>query len=453
MNEVVFGNKIYKETTMAIRIRKEGKYLYLDKPHADEGKEYRMDLTTGWFERVNHYKTTGTKITPVHVRNITGWFTNCCMYCEDPKFAKVILFSKYHVDNKRYSSGVRFVQALAHSVTRRYEAWVSMGVVITDIEKRIESNERGTYSWYHHYIHEHVWHTPSDFSKPYRKYIKQMGEITTNMIDTLYSMDRQGVDINLIKTLHEKSNTPQYHDYFSATRSPYDSDYDREHPENNIYNIFDFKNNDGSRSQYKVNRILDCITEYSLDVDAFLAFCLRMYNVEGLEMDDLFGSGNHYKDYLNMEKNLKNGSMAKMDKYPQNFMTTFHIIKREYRVRKEEFDENNFRNQCDRFRHLEHQYKKYSIVVPQHSSEIENEADCLKHCVRIYIPRVIEGKTLICFLRDNEQLEEPLVTIEVKDNHITQAYGIHDSKPTDEQLDVMRRWARQHDLKLSWSWD
>lgn len=85
--------------------------------------------------------------------------------------------------------------------------------------------------------------------------------------------------------------------------------------------------------------------------------------------------------------------------------------------------------------------------------KLKNEADCLKHCVRIYIPRVIEGSTLICFLRDNEQLEEPLVTIEVKDNHVTQAYGIYDSKPTDEQLDVMRRWARQHSLKLSWSWD
>lgn len=452
MNEVVFGNKIYKETTMAIRIRKEGKYLYLDKPHADEDKEYRMDLTTGMFDRVNHYKTTGTKITPVRVRNITRWFTDCCMYCEDPKFAKVILFSKHHIDNKRYSSAVRFVQGIGHQKARRYESWVSLGINITDIEKRIEQNEKtGHWSYNYRYIHTYMNIVPSDFSKPYRKYIQRMGDITTDMISTLHSMDQKGTNIDLIQTLREKSNTPQYREYFSATRRAYDRGYDREHPENNIYNIFDFANNDGS--QYKVDRIIDCITEYNLDVDAFLAFCLRMYNVEGLDMDDLFGSGNHYKDYLNMEKNLKNGSMAKMDKYPQNFMTTFHIVKREYRVRKEEFDENNFRNQCDRFRHLEHQYKKYSIVVPQHSSEIENEADCLKHCVRIYIPRVIEGKTLICFLRDNEQLEEPLVTIEVKDNHITQAYGIHDSKPTDEQLDVMRRWARQHDLKLSWSWD
>lgn len=451
MNEVVFGNKTYKDTTMAIRIRKEGKYLYLNKPHADEDKEFRMDLTTGWFERINHYKTTGTKITPVKVKNITGWFTNCCMYCDDPKFTKVILFSKHHVDNRRYSSGVRFVQALAHSVARRYETWVSMGVTITDIEKCIERNERIHYSWSYRYIHDKVWYTPSDFSKPYRKYIQRMGDITTDMISTLYNMDQRGVNIDLIQTLCEKSNTPQYREYFSITLPTYDRDYDHEHPENNTYNIFDFANN--KESKYKMNRILDCITEYNLDIDAFLAFCLRMYNVEGLGMDDLFGSSNHYKDYLDMEKNLKNGSMAKMDKYPRNFMTTFHIIKREYRVRKEEFDEKNFRNQCDRFRHLEHQYKKYSIVVPQHSSEIENEADCLKHCVRIYIPRVIEGTTLICFLRDNENLDEPLITIEVKDNHVTQAYGVHDSKPTDEQLDVMRRWARQHGLKLSWSWD
>lgn len=449
---IVFGDPIYKETTMAIRIRKEGKYLYLDKPHADEDKEFRMDLTTGWFERINHYKTTGTKITPVRVKNITGWFTDCCMYCEDPKFAKVILFSKHHVDNRRYSSAVRFVQALGNYKAQRYEAWVSMGIKITDIERRIESNEKtNTWSYYYSYLHDNLYIKPSDFSKPYRKYIQSMGEITTDMISTLHSMDQRGVNIELIQTLCEKSSTPQYREYFSVTRSRYDRGYDRDHPENNTYNLFDLAHNDGSR--YKLNRILDCITEYNLNVDAFLSFCLRMYNVEGLDIDDLFGAGTHYNDYLNMERNLKNGSMAKMDKYPRHFMTTFHIVKREYRVRKEEFDENNFKRQCDRFRHLEHQYRKYSIVVPTHSHDIEEEADALKHCVRIYIPRVIAGTTLICFLRNNENLDEPLVTIEVKDNYVTQAYGVHDSKPTDEQLDVIRYWAKKHDLKLSWSWD
>ena len=145
--------------------------------------------------------------------------------------------------------------------------------------------------------------------------------------------------------------------------------------------------------------------------------------------------------------------MRKMDKYPQHFLTTFHITKKEYAIRKQEFDEEDFREQCDKFRDLEQKFKKYSIVVPKQIADIEQEADELKHCVRMYIPQVVQGNTLICFLRNNENLDIPLITIEVKEGFITQAYGLHDSKPSEEQLDVLRSWAKKHSLKLSWAWD
>ena len=77
----------------------------------------------------------------------------------------------------------------------------------------------------------------------------------------------------------------------------------------------------------------------------------------------------------------------------------------------------------------------------------------MRHCVRTYIDRVIDGQTLICFLRTNENPKQPLVTIEVKKGFVTQAYGLQDSKPSDEALDVMRKWAQEMNLRLSWAWE
>lgn len=446
---LVFGNNFYDKTDLAIYIEKEGKYLYLKKPYKDENKEYRMDLTNGYFDRINHYKTTGTKITPVKVANITGWFTGCSLFCDDEKFCKVITYSKYLVDNRKFKSSVRFIQSLTHYKVRRYEAWLSLGIDIVDIRESVDRciKHSSTYYNYRHTTDRHVYWEPSSFPKSALKYIRaNFDEITTDAISKIYSLSKDGCDISLIGELFNKTeSTPQYREFFRIKEYSWRDDSER-------YNIFDLSQNRSFSNLNTMETIIECISEYNLDIDAFLKFCLRMYNVEGLTIVDLFGS-RHYRDYLSMEKKLKNHQMRKMDKYPQHFLTTFHITKKEYAIRKQEFDEEDFKEQCDKFRDLEQKFKKYSIVVPEQIADIEQEADELKHCVRMYIPQVIQGNTLICFLRDNEKLDIPLITIEVKEGFITQAYGLHDSKPSEEQLDVLRSWAKKHSLKLSWVWD
>ena len=72
--------------------------------------------------------------------------------------------------------------------------------------------------------------------------------------------------------------------------------------------------------------------------------------------------------------------------------------------------------------------------------------------MRIYIPRVIDGETLILFIRDNDSLDTPLVTLEVKDNCLLQAYGARDTKPSEEILDVLTQWAHEKDISIGWVW-
>lgn len=443
---LVFGDSIYKNTALAIEIRKEGRYLYMNKPYADENKEYRMDLSNGVFERINHYKTTGTKISEVKVPNITKWFSGCSLFCDDDKFAKVILFNKYHAYYRKYSSPVRFVQTLADSNARTYEAWLSLGIDITDIKEGIERCQKRSSWYYRNEISDVLFIEPSDFSKDGLNYIKKhFKELSKEAIRELKSLDSQGYSLKLFDELLEKTSTYKYNDFFTVRIRHYDEPDER-------FNIFDLSHGKGYDSIGKAKRVIQAISEYNLDVDSFLDYCMRLYNVEALELEDLFDYKNHYNDYLDIEKKLKRYKMPKMDKYPANFLSAFHIAKKEYSIMRQEFNEELFKAQCDRFRDLEESYKKYSIVVPEKTSDIEHEADELKHCVRSYIPRVVDGKTLICFLRDNEDLNKPLITIEVKENIVTQAYGLYDSKPSDEQIDVMRKWAKKHKLTLQWAW-
>lgn len=447
----VFGSSLDKGTNLEIMAVREGRYIYLTKK-CDNKKEYRYDIKDGIFERINHYKTRDDKITPVKVENITGWFTDCSIFCTDKKFARLMIANKYHLNNYLYSSGVRFISTLSSAFSRNYEGWLSLGIKILDIERNIDRCIEDEKKYYYndryrpHFSSKLAYH-PKDCDKVTLKYIREnYTEIESKVLEDIVAVK----DMGLLMEMDKISNDHRYSDLFHYKWSDYN--YRQHHRETYEGSLFDLDLKlDWSGGRIRDN-ILSAIKNYNLDIKSFCEFLLRAYNVEGLTLSDLFGTS-HYNDYLKMEKVLKYGKMPKMDKYPRQFLTQFHILKREYNAFKKEYNQEIFKMECDKERWLEKEYKKYRIVVPEKITEIENEADELRHCVRTYIDRVIDGQTLICFLRTNENPKQPLVTIEVKRGFVTQAYGLQDSKPSDEQLDVIRKWAGEKRLRLSWVWD
>lgn len=447
----VFGKPLYEGTDLEIMAVRQGKYIYLTKK-SDERKEYRYNIVNGKFERINHYKTKEDKISPVRVKNITGWFTGCSIFCTDEKFARIMIANKFHSSNYNYYSAVRFIEALSSSFARNYEGWLSLGIKITDVEKSIDECVENMKKYYYddryrpHFSTRISCH-PQNCSKDVLRYIKDnYTEIDSKQLEDITSLR----NIDTLIQMYNLSQDHRYADLFNYKWRDYN--YRRHEYDKYEGSIFDLNMKlDWSGSRIK-NNILDAIIDYNLNLESFCEFLLRAYNVEGLTINDLF-STSHYNDYLKMEKALKYGKMPKVVKYPRQFLTQFHILKREYDAFKKEYNQEIFRMECDRFRWLEKEYKDYRIVVPKQIVEIENEADELRHCVRTYIDRVIDGQTLICFLRTNENPKQPLVTIEVKKGFVTQAYGLQDSKPSDEALDVMRKWAQEMNLRLSWAWE
>ena len=445
----VFGHEYMKDSEhYAIIASKNGKYINLTKK-GDKNKEFRYNIQEGTFERINHYKK-GDKITPVRVKNITRWFTDCSIFCDDEKFAKVMIANKYHYRNQYYSSGVRFIEALNSTFAKNYEAWLSLNVTIKDIEKSVNRciEQDRMYS-FRPTFHTSLYVHPSHLDKRLLRFIiNNYDEITTDQISALSNIP----ELDILLDLNELSKDIKYREIFEYKWDTYS--YVGYHREREVHeaNLFELNNNLDYTGNRIRNGIIRSIDNYNLNLNSFLDFIRRAYYVEGLTLEDLFGSG-HYPDYLKMEKVMKKNRMSKIEKYPRQFLTQFHILTREYNAFKEEHDNEVFKNQCDMHRDLEKKYKKYQIIVPDKISDIEYEADNMHHCVRTYISKVIDGKTLIVFLRTNENPEEPLVTIEVKDGFVTQAYGKYDHKPENEELDAIRKWAEEKHLALSWVWD
>lgn len=101
-----------------------------------------------------------------------------------------------------------------------------------------------------------------------------------------------------------------------------------------------------------------------------------------------------------------------------------------------------------RYKKLQKAYEysdgKYCIIIPKEATEIVLEGNALKHCVGGYAERHIKGKTTILFMRNVENTEEALVTIELDEKSLTviQAHGKKNRDPSAEEQAFIDKWLK-----------
>ena len=69
------------------------------------------------------------------------------------------------------------------------------------------------------------------------------------------------------------------------------------------------------------------------------------------------------------------------------------------------------------------QYGTVKIVPPKTGKDLVNEAVNLHHCVDSYMEKVTEGKSLILFVREDEN--KSFLTAEIKNHRINQLRGVN----------------------------
>lgn len=128
-----------------------------------------------------------------------------------------------------------------------------------------------------------------------------------------------------------------------------------------------------------------------------------------------------------------------LEKAPQkvnNFMREYVEVKREYELRKTEFDNKRLvKNYAKHSKAWEFEYGDYVVVIPTCGQDIVDEGANMHHCVGGYVRNVIEGSTYICFVRHKDTPDKCYLTCQVlTDGRIGQyflAYDRHISSDED----------------------
>lgn len=93
---------------------------------------------------------------------------------------------------------------------------------------------------------------------------------------------------------------------------------------------------------------------------------------------------------------------------------------------------------------IEYTNGRYSIIMPEDAKDIIREGRILHHCVGHggYIEAMARRECRILFLRDNQKITEPLITIEERSGRIRQCYGLADSYNKNEEIrDFIKEYA------------
>lgn len=439
----VFNRRTYDYDWIApqgtIHMAHEGRYITLRKEE-DEKKEFRYDLATGEFERVNHYKK-GDKVSRTKAANITAWFRDCTLITEDKKFGMLYAYAKRSAPN-RYKSHVRFIEMFATRKIQVMEQWLSLGIVFDKIEDAF-NYMLGSPSCYSSWRDDNeIYHLPSEYNKELLQYVRKecekRGHVSFKFINECYDHWNDG-QYEVFKKIEAKIEAePQYRPVFVVKRYDWDDEY---------INLLHHES-----KSYLRNQIIQVIQNYNLDLDAFLEYCLYLNHVESVSIEKLMAD---YPDYLRRELHLKGGRMARMEKYPQTWLSATHKQQQEYQNLQhlERMEENGntekFDNSIEANKHLEWEQDNYLIRMPTSAEDIRDEADQMHHCVATYIPQIEAGEKIVMFMRDKENPDKSLVTVEVIDGAITQAYAQRDTHPSIPCMVWLTKWAQEKDLRIT----
>ncbi|EQC1535557.1 PcfJ domain-containing protein [Clostridium botulinum] len=188
---------------------------------------------------------------------------------------------------------------------------------------------------------------------------------------------------------------------------------------------------------------ISIVNKYNLNFSRYINYITQDLYSQGVTKfnnDILF----LYRDYLDMQISLY-GKIK--EKYPKYLKTEHDIITLKFNTYKKYEKDLLIFNIADKYKDLEYKTKQYSIILPKTSIDIIDEGINQSHCVGSYVDKVAKNESLILFMRDTEDLEKSLITIEVLDDIVTQVRGFGNRFPTKEEEVFLSRWAKEKQLK------
>lgn len=222
-----------------------------------------------------------------------------------------------------------------------------------------------------------------------------------------------------------------------------------------------FKNSDEGFEGYKIRKQL----EKSLGIKVLPEFTKYFKNVEDLEcipkgiklmrfqnwvIKNLV-TAYEYRDYQNMLENLGIAFEGDFRILPKNFKQAHDDAVKAYNDMKDEIQKQGYHKRLQKLLGLEQTIGNYTFVLPKELQELKAEGKALSHCVGSYADRVASGKTVIVFVRQKEQVDNPLYTLEISNGKIVQLRGKQNKAAADDALEASKKllsFAKKHKIAV-----
>jgi len=124
------------------------------------------------------------------------------------------------------------------------------------------------------------------------------------------------------------------------------------------------------------------------------------------------------KDYIRMCKQME----VPYEKFPKDVRKLHDAVSANYRVKKDAIKAEAFDKKCNEYSDVRISSNRYLIRFPKDLTELIMEGSTMHHCVASYADRVIDGTSIIFFMRKADEPETPYITMEFnRDGNLVQA--------------------------------
>lgn len=147
-----------------------------------------------------------------------------------------------------------------------------------------------------------------------------------------------------------------------------------------------------------------------------------------------------YLDYLRMAKTLQYPMNNKRVLYPKDLKAAHDKVTKLYNVVKDEMIDKLIQNRYKELCKMSYKNSKYLIYPAPSVASLIDESEQQNHCVKSYCEDYGLGYKDLYFMRELNNQDKSLVTIEVRENKIVQARIYDNDPPSEEQWDFLNKW-------------
>lgn len=161
----------------------------------------------------------------------------------------------------------------------------------------------------------------------------------------------------------------------------------------------------------------------------------------------------YYIDYLRLMEQC-NVPINETNACPRNlFQAHDHLVElnnaleREREAQAKRNRDRELKNKFDELiktrNYMEMEINGLKFILPKRASDIVKEGSVLHHCVSTYVDRHASGTTTIVFIRNSEEPNKPLYTMEFCKKEIVQIRAKYNQNPPKEVLNAAEIWRKK----------